>query len=95
MRQIKYLNPIYKFENCTENLDYFASLTVTDANSCYSSDTIYNIQVFCLPDVQITSDQLMCQDDESSFGFNFTNGNSLGVLSTDSLYLWILMVLIH
>ena len=30
----------------------------------------------------------MCQDDESSFDFIFTNGNSLGVLSADSLYSW-------
>ena len=69
-------DPIYKFENCTENLAYSATLEVTDTNNCSDTYTFNNIQVFCLPDVEITSDPV-CQDDESSFDFNFTNGNSL------------------
>ena len=59
-------DPIYKFENCTENLAYSATLEVTDTNNCSDTYTFNNIQVFCLPDVEITSDPV-CQDDESSF----------------------------
>ena len=61
-------DPIYKFENCTENLAYSATLEVTDTNNCSDIYTFNNIQVFCLPDVEITSDPV-CQDDESSFDF--------------------------
>ena len=52
-------DPIYEFFNCTENLGYSATLTVTDTNNCQSSETVNNIQVFCLPEVEIISD-LVC-----------------------------------
>ena len=64
-------DPIYKFENCTENLAYSATLEVTDTNNCSDTYTFNNIQVFCLPDVEISSD-LYARVRESSFDFNFT-----------------------
>ena len=80
-------DPIYEFFNCTENLGYSATLTVTDTNNCQSSETVNNIQVFCLPEVEIISD-LVCDGEESSFDLIFTNGSSLNILSSDSLHLW-------
>ena len=63
-------DPIYKFEIAQENLALRKTLEVTDTNNCSDTYTFNNIQVFCLPDVEITSDSV-CQDDIGSFDFNF------------------------
>ena len=66
MRQIQVVKiQFISLKIAQKNLAYSATLEVTDTNNCSDTYTFNNIQVFCLPDVEITSFDPVCQDDMS------------------------------
>ena len=63
------------------------SLVVRDNHGCLSQTALIDVDIYCLPDVEITAEPV-CEGDESLFGLNFTPGSSMNIPSLSDEFSW-------
>ena len=85
------------YDTCNANSDFIASYYITDNNGCIDDSTI-NIEIFCAPEIGVTSDaESVClggysafiavlTNPEFSFGFSVLLRNKLKIIMYEWLF---------
>ena len=63
------------------------SLVVRDNHGCLSQTAFIDVDIYCLPNVEITAESV-CEGDESLFELNFTPGSSMNIPSLSDEFSW-------